>query len=102
MYLFIYCLLARSSLILATSLLLLCWRMVSATECQGFVLWKRMFGFRGVLFASPFCYLPLPSCLQNTSVGRNLRTVRGHNEPGKEDSVMKNSTCRYNVKERKF
>lgn len=95
------CLLAWGSLILATSLLQFCWRIASAAEFQVFIPWKRMFSFRGFVFPSPFPCPPLPGSLQNTSVGRNSWTERGYNEPGKEATVMKTSTCRYSTKERK-
>lgn len=94
------CSLAWGSLILATLLLQSCWRMVPATECQVFIPQKKL--FRGIVFASPFLCHPLSCCLQNTSVGGNSWTERGHNEPEKEDGMMKNSTCWCKVRERKF
>lgn len=47
---------------------------------------------QGAFFASPCPCHPPPCCLQNTSVGGNSWTERGHNEPEKEDGMMKNST----------
>lgn len=83
------CSLAWGSLISATLLLQFCWRIVSAAECQVFIPQKMMFIFRGVLFAPLLPCHPLPCCLQNTSVGGNSWTERGHNEPEKEDGMIK-------------
>lgn len=58
---------------------------------------------QGVSFCFPFSLSSPPLLPSKHKCGqKEAHGLRGHNKPGKEDSVMKNSTFRYNVKRGSF
>lgn len=94
------CSLAWGSLILATSLLQFCWRMVPAAECQVFIPQRNV--VQGDYFCFPFSLSSPPLLPSKHKHGWKLLDWERINEPEKEDGMMENSTCQYNVRGRKF